>query len=171
MSDFTGFKELYVELKGNADGPADTYIERVDGLDPDALHMIEKAAYDALANENEKLKHRIETEVTEIIVNGVVYVQKGLNQNYSSTGDVRIVILQRGWVMIGRYEYGEKKCKIYNAMVIRSWGTTKGLGELAAEGPKESTRLDPTNGLVEFHPLTEVATIVCNEEKWKHHLK
>jgi hypothetical protein len=124
------------------------------------------------ANENTiKRRNEMQVEANEITINGVTYIQKGCKQIYSETGDIRIVILQRGWVMIGRYEYGEKKCKLHNAMVIRSWGTTKGLGELAAEGPKESTKLDPTNGLVEFHPLTEVATIVCNEEKWKHHLK
>lgn len=84
----------------------------------------------------------------------------------SYVGNIKIVVLQRGWVMIGRLLRGENNCTLYNARVIRNWGTTRGLGELAGEGPKRDTKLDPTNGTVEFHPLTVVATISCDPEKW-----
>lgn len=84
---------------------------------------------------------------------------------------VRIVVLQRGWVMVGRYVRDGDNCRLYNASVIRNWGTTKGLGELALEGPKVSTKLDPTNGLVEFHRLTEICTVMCEEGKWASQLK
>lgn len=100
-----------------------------------------------------------------ITVNGVEYMP--VNEKDSST---RIVILQRGWVMVGKYSRDGDNCRLTNANVIRNWGTTKGLGELAADGPKKDTKLDPTNGLVEFHRLTEIATIVCNEAKWEKQL-
>jgi hypothetical protein len=82
-------------------------------------------------------------------------------------GNIKIVILQRGWVMVGRFERNGSDCKLHNASVIRSWGTTKGLGEIAKDGPTSSTKLDPCNGLVEFDYLTVVASISCVEEKWK----
>jgi len=72
--------------------------------------------------------------------------------------------------MVGYYGDGDN-CKLRKASVIRNWGTTSGLGEISAEGPTESTKLDPTNGLVEFHHLTVIAIIACAEEKWVSILK
>ena len=80
--------------------------------------------------------------------------------------EIRIVILQRGNVIVGRYERDGQYCKLHDASVIRLWGTTRGLGELAANGPTANTKLDPCNGLVEFHELTVVCTIACNPSKW-----
>lgn len=85
-------------------------------------------------------------------------------------GNIKIVILQRGWVMVGRFERNGSDCKLHNASVIRSWGTTKGIGELAGNGPNSNTKLDPCNGVVEFDYLTVVATISCEEKKWEKEL-
>lgn len=107
----------------------------------------------------------METNVSEIQINGVAYVPKGTDK-VQHTGDVKIVVLQRGWVMVGRLEKIGSDCKLHNAYVIRNWGTTKGLGEIAASGPTSSTKIDPTNGLVEFDYLTVVASIACNPVAW-----
>lgn len=85
-------------------------------------------------------------------------------------GDIKIVILQRGWVMVGKFERKGSDCKLHNSSVIRSWGTTKGLGELAKDGPTSTTKLDPNNGVVEFDYLTIVATISCDQKSWKKYL-
>jgi hypothetical protein len=78
---------------------------------------------------------------------------------------LKIVILQRGWVCVGQYiKHGDER-RLENASVIRVWGTTKGIGELAASGPLKSTKLDPA-GTVRFHHLAEVATIDCDASKW-----
>lgn len=75
-----------------------------------------------------------------------------------------IVILQRGWVVVGDFSKKGSECTIKNGFVVRRWGTTKGLGELAAEGPLANTTLDP---LLEtkFHELAIVARIKCSS-KW-----
>lgn len=39
-----------------------------------------------------------------ILVNGVEYVPKSSVQIAEPSGDMKIVILQRGWVMVGRLE-------------------------------------------------------------------
>jgi hypothetical protein len=85
-------------------------------------------------------------------------------------GNTKIVILQRGWCMVGRFERNGSDCKLHNASVIRSWGTTKGLGEIAKDGPTSNTKLDPTNGLVEFDYLTVIASISCEDSKWEKYL-
>ena len=78
--------------------------------------------------------------------------------------EVRIVILQRGWVYVGFYRREGDRCYLTNAQNIRRWGTQKGLGQLI-DGPLRETALDPS-GTGEYHQLTEVASIVANAEKW-----
>lgn len=80
--------------------------------------------------------------------------------------DIRIVILQRGWVMVGVYKrISESLNTLDHGFVIRIWGTTKGLGELV-NGPLPNTKLDAIPH-TEFHPLTEVANMKVNADKWK----
>lgn len=79
--------------------------------------------------------------------------------------DIRIVILQRGWVVVGRYQQKGDEISLTGAKVIRRWGTTQGLGELASSGPLPNTKLDPSP-VVRFHPLTVIATIDCDPAKW-----
>jgi hypothetical protein len=85
--------------------------------------------------------------------------------------DVRICILQRGWIMVGYFERVGDNCKLLNGNVIKSWGTDKGLGVLAKLGPQKDTQLDPNNGEAEFDWLTVVATLKCNAAKWEKALK
>lgn len=104
-----------------------------------------------------------------ITVNGKTYYSEPQGKTEFS-GDIKIVVLQRGWVMIGRMERVGSDCKLHNASVIRSWGTKKGLGELAMEGKKANTVLDKCGGIVEFDYLTVVAAISVNEDLWKKEL-
>ena len=107
----------------------------------------------------------MQQNVTEIQINGVTYVPKG-TERVQFDGETKIVVLQRGWVVVGKLERKGSDCKLHGASVIRNWGTTKGLGEIAAGGPTSSTKLDPTNGTVEFDYLTVVAAISCNASAW-----
>lgn len=74
--------------------------------------------------------------------------------------DLRIVVLQRGWVVVGEYSEAGEKVHVKNGSVVRRWGTTKGLGELAAKGPLNDTVLDPIPD-VEAHQLGVVFTAKC----------
>lgn len=79
---------------------------------------------------------------------------------------IRIVVLQRGWVAVGRHTVvSDELHQLDNARVIRKWGTTKGLGEIAAGGPTKDTVLDPA-GHIEYHPLAAVLSLACAEGKW-----
>ena len=114
---------------------------------------------------------KMEITQNELTVNGKKYVlADSIQVTQQFAGETKIMVLQRGWVMVGKLERNGSECKLHNASVIRSWGTTKGLGEIAADGPKPSTKLDKCNGVVEFDYLTVVCSISCNEEKWKNAL-
>jgi hypothetical protein len=55
-----------------------------------------------------------------------------------------IVVADRGWVFVADVlPLDNGDLQLTNASVIRVWGTTRGLGELAAEGVKQDTKLDP----------------------------
>lgn len=82
---------------------------------------------------------------------------------------IRIAILQRGWICVGRYFKCGDDVALKGAAVIRNWGTTKGIGELALSGPLDGTRLDPA-GVVRFHRLAEVASIECDSNKWQNYV-
>lgn len=78
---------------------------------------------------------------------------------------VQIVVLQRGWVVVGRFSQASQECKLTDGFVIRNWGTSKGLGELAESGPLSGTKLDPIPES-RFHELTIVMRMKCSD-KWE----
>jgi len=109
----------------------------------------------------------MEQKITEVEINGIIYVPKSsMPIQKEFDGDIKIVILQRGWIYIGRFEKNGNDCKLHNAYCIRTWGTTKGLCELV-NGATSSTKLDKCEGIVEFDWLTVVHTITVNSSKWK----
>jgi hypothetical protein len=105
----------------------------------------------------------LDTTINEVEINGKTYVLKG-SVKPGVTGNVKIVILQRGWVFVGRFSKEGSDCKLENAYCIRQWGTTKGIGELVA-GPTSKTVLDDA-GTVEFNELTIVAMVSADEKGW-----
>lgn len=82
----------------------------------------------------------------------------------SNDGPIKIAILQRGWVFIGRFKKNGSDCVLENSSCIRQWGTTNGLGELV-DGPTSKTLLDKS-GTVRFHELAAIALIDVNQENW-----
>lgn len=85
---------------------------------------------------------------------------KKLNEDY------RIVVLDRGNVLVGQFEQLEEGCVLRNASVIRRWGTSKGLGELVKNGPLPNTILDECNGVVRFREAAVLFTIDTEANKW-----
>lgn len=101
-----------------------------------------------------------------IVVNGKTYYSEAPKEN---EGEIKIVVLQRGWVLIGKFAKDGTHCNLSNASVIRNWGTTNGLGELS-KGKQKDTKLDKCNGLVEFDILTVVLMISVEQDQWKKEL-
>lgn len=78
---------------------------------------------------------------------------------------IKIVVLQRGWISVGNLYKKNEYFKLTNCNTIRRWGTTKGLGEIAKNGPTSETKLDSDTETL-FHELTVVKILDCNKEKW-----
>lgn len=95
-------------------------------------------------------------------------VSQESDTNYGGS-KIKIAILQRGWVFVGKFSKEGSACKLSDAYNIRTWGTTKGLGEIAENGPTDSTKLDKVND-VSFHELGIVALIDCADKKWQSKL-
>lgn len=82
-----------------------------------------------------------------------------------SSENKRIVVLQRGWVAVGDYFEDGNQAKLENASIIRRWGTSKGLGQLALEGPQSNTVLDKA-GTLRFRVEAIVTTFDVDGAKW-----
>ena len=78
---------------------------------------------------------------------------------------MRILILPYGWVFVGKYtvDPATNEHVLNNASVVRIWGTTKGLGEIALGGPTLQTILDYC-GTMRCKDV--VAMLMCDETKW-----
>jgi hypothetical protein len=91
---------------------------------------------------------------TTMSINGVDYVRQ--DQVSQEIGEIRIIVADRGWVFVGNCtDNADGSVTIRNAKNIRSWGTTKGLGELS-KGPTESTKFDEY-GTVKTVPIVTIA--------------
>lgn len=77
----------------------------------------------------------------------------------------QIVILQRGWVVVGDVSIIGDDVTVTNASVIRVWGTKNGIGEIALGGPTKDTILDKC-GTVRAHRASVVAYVDCDVQKW-----
>lgn len=95
---------------------------------------------------------------SSVVVDGITYYP-------APDRELKIVVLQRGNVLAGHLAIDGDMCTLTDAQVIRRWGTTKGLGQLAADGPQPSTVLDPC-GTVTFHILTAVMMIDVTSDRW-----
>lgn len=73
----------------------------------------------------------------------------------------KIVVAEGGWVFIGEVvDESDGKVRMTKASVVRSWGTTAGLGEIALNGPTSKTVLDYA-GAVEVHKV--ICTYECKK--------
>ncbi len=79
---------------------------------------------------------------------------------------LQIAILDRGFVFVGNVTTDGDWMTITNAQCVRRWGTTEGLGELAAKGPLNATVLDPA-GTIRAPIRALIGLIACEAVSWK----
>ena len=116
-----------------------------------------------------------ETSDGTVNINGTDYVPKSLllqlQKNPISTGPIKIVVLERGFIYVGKYEEegGESDtCTITNARSLIQWGTTGHLGELV-NGPTAKTKLgDPC--IVKSRLNQVLYTIEVDQNAWIKHI-
>jgi hypothetical protein len=106
--------------------------------------------------------------LNKIQINGENYIKESDVQelpNYKPS-PVQILVLNRGWVVIGNVSESGSKTIVQNASVIRKWGTENGLGELAQKGKLSNTVLDSCPDIT-VETVNIVLTMNCNQNKWK----
>ncbi|MDH5523115.1 MAG: hypothetical protein OEY01_03840 [Desulfobulbaceae bacterium] len=81
--------------------------------------------------------------------------------------DIRIVVLDKGFIFCGEYEQRGDRILVRRAVNIKKYGTEKGLGSLRAD--PESPTLNAW-GIIDAPKKSEILTIYCNKEKWEPHL-
>lgn len=77
----------------------------------------------------------------------------------------QIVILDRGFIYVGDVAIENDWLIIRNARNVRRWGTSKGLGELAKDGPKPETKIDPA-GTVRAPLRSVIGLLECEASSW-----
>lgn len=82
----------------------------------------------------------------------------------------QIAVLQRGWVFIGNITQNGDDYSLADGACIRRWGTTKGLGQIAKDGPTSNTELEPVPE-VKFHEAGKVLMMKAEESKWAGKIK
>jgi len=78
---------------------------------------------------------------------------------------LNVVILDRGFVYVGDVTIAGDWIVISNAKNVRRWGTSQGLGELAAKGPQPETKLDMA-GTVKAPLRALIGLIACEASSW-----
>lgn len=99
---------------------------------------------------------------SSIKIDEVEYVRKDSIQD--TDGEIKIVVLDRGFVYVGQVSQEDDFYVIKNAKNIRQWGTTKGLGELVS-GPLANTKLDNV-GTVRAPSRALISLIDVEQAKW-----
>ena len=77
-----------------------------------------------------------------------------------------IVVADRGHVWVGLTRDDGDYTMIYDARIVRRWGTERGLSQLANEGPLPNTKLDDS-ATVKVSRRAVIAIIPCCEAAWK----
>ena len=101
-------------------------------------------------------------EPKTIRINEVDYVRK--DSISPPSGDIKIVVLDRGFVYVGHVTLDAEFVTIQHAKNIRIWGTTQGLGQLT-KGPLSSTKLDNV-GTVKAPIRALISLIDVDQTPW-----
>ena len=98
-----------------------------------------------------------------IMIDEVKYIRA--DQTKVTPTKKQIVVLQRGWIVVGDISKTNEEVTIKNCSIIRVWGTSKGLGEIAESGATSKTVLDKSPDII-VHPLSVVLYMNVNMGKW-----
>jgi len=99
---------------------------------------------------------------TEVTIDGVRYMRA------DTQGPIKIAVLERGFVYIGRVDQVDGEIVIRGARSLIRWGTSKHLGELYS-GPLPNTRLGAAC-TVRARLQQLIHVIEVDEHAWCEHI-
>lgn len=81
-----------------------------------------------------------------------------------TTGPI-ILVLTHGWVVYApRAEKYPTEYVLHDSSVVRIWGTTAGIGQLAREGKRDGTVLDPNDKITSVERAQVIMALDCKFE-------
>lgn len=83
--------------------------------------------------------------------------------------DIRLVVLQRGLILIGHYSRQGMNCFLKKSVLVKKWDFTSELGKLA-DGHVSGVVFEKV-GDVEFHRLNEIMAINLKACVWDNKLE
>lgn len=81
-----------------------------------------------------------------------------------------VLVCDRGFVLVGvvsSHPSDWQRVIVDECATVRQWGTSRGLGQLAKEGPQPNTEMDVEGDGVDVLRSSIIRAIPCNEEKWQ----
>ncbi len=81
---------------------------------------------------------------------------------------IEIVVIDHGFVYVGRCEYQAHSVTIHGARCLIRWGTTEHLGQLR-NGPRDETKLG-ASCTVEVKQARINHVIEVDQDAWKEHI-
>jgi hypothetical protein len=85
-----------------------------------------------------------------------------MNTPHPQLPEFALVVLTHGFVYAGCPAFDGDYIRVTHAKNVRVSGTTRGFGQLAKEGPNNTTQLDPCPDLLA--PLSAVVHIITSKE-------
>lgn len=103
-----------------------------------------------------------------ITLDSVEYVRAdSITQPAGAPSPVQIVVIDGRWNIVGKVEHHKDgSLTITSASVIRYWGTTKGLGQLAQSGPTTKTILDSV-GIIRVPAHSVLLCVDSKADLWR----
>ena len=98
----------------------------------------------------------------ETTIDGVRYRQ------VDEFGPIKIVVLERGFIYVGRTEPANEEITIHGARSLIRWGTSHHLGELH-DGPLKDTKLG-ASCTVRARLDQLIHTIEVSQDAWSKHI-
>lgn len=95
-------------------------------------------------------------------------MKKASTEKEFGKGRITIIIGESGWCFVAKMELLGKYVRCTGSSVIRVWGTTNGLGQIALHGPTAETKLDKC-GTLRILETKVVAFMDCVQEHWEKH--
>lgn len=106
--------------------------------------------------------------MTTLTIEQALALASVLNGKPEATAEMNhghaIVVADRGHVWVGDVTTNNEWCVIKGARIIRIWGTTAGLNQLANEGPLPGTKLDAAADL--RVSAKAVIAIIPTRDRW-----
>jgi len=100
----------------------------------------------------------MKTNMAELDINGTIYTPK----QDTPTGNRYIVVLDRGWIVVGNVKETDGECRVVNAFNLRKWGKN-GFGGVTLKPKGAEVLLDKCADII-YRRDAEIMRVPISED-------